>query len=295
MLDRAKQLVADVDAWIRRRQWARVLRGVITGFLDHDALRFAGSMAYFAVLSLFQVIVLGIVILTFFLGEGRVRDLVVDWVTEIAPISSETIIDVIDATIASRGSITLISLAFLVWGALGLFGSISEGIRRVFDDAPRRGFVSQQLLGLLLMGVVGAMVLASLLISVVVSVVQRVADRADAPALGDLASWGLTRLLPILLVLGAFWLIYRVVPTRPVTWSNALLGAIAATILWTALTLGFTWYATTIARYDSVFGPLSTAITLLVFLYFGSLVVLIGAEFMRAIAVDDEETTLGEG
>ncbi|HEY6607911.1 MAG TPA: YihY/virulence factor BrkB family protein [Candidatus Limnocylindria bacterium] len=295
MLDRVTQVVADVDAWIRQRQWARVLRRVITGFLDHDALRFAGSMAYFAILSLFQVIVLGIVILTFFLGEGRVRDLVVEWVTDIAPINPETIIDVIDATIASRGSVTLISIAFLVWGALGLFGSISEGIRRVFDSAPKRGFVSQQLLGLLLMGVVGAMVLASLLMSVVVSIVQRVADRADAPALGDLASWGLTTLLPILLVLGAFWLIYRVVPTRPVTWGDALLGAIAATILWTALTAGFTWYATAIADYQSVFGPISSAITLLVFLYFGSVVVLIGAEFMRAIAVDEDTVPPDEG
>jgi hypothetical protein len=65
-------------------------------------------------------------------------------------------------------------------------------------------------------------------------------------------------------------------------------GAIVATILWTALRFGFTWYATSVARYDSAFGPLSTGITLIVFLYFASVIVLLGAEFARARTIDDE-------
>ena len=54
------------------------------------------------------------------------------------------------------------------------------------------------------------------------------------------------------------------------------------------LRFGFTYYATNIADYDSAFGPLSTGITLLVFLYFASVIVLLGAEFARASALEDE-------
>ena len=82
--------------------------------------------------------------------------------------------------------------------------------------------------------------------------------------------------LPRLLV------IYRVVPNRRVTWGEVLPGAIVATMLWTVLRFGFTWYATSVASYDSAFGPLSTGITLIVFLYFASVIVLLGAEFARA-------------
>ena len=42
------------------------------------------------------------------------------------------------------------------------------------------------------------------------------------------------------------------------------------------------------ANYESAFGPISTGITLLVFLYFASVIVLLGAEFARASALDDE-------
>ena len=47
-------------------------------------------------------------------------------------------------------------------------------------------------------------------------------------------------------------------------------------------------YATNIANYESAFGPISTGITLLVFLYFASVIVLLGAEFARASALEDE-------
>ena len=94
--------------------------------------------------------------------------------------------------------------------------------------------------------------------------------------------------MPILLIFLAFLVIYRVVPNRRITWSEVLPGAIVATILWTVLRVGFTWFATNVASYDSAFGPLSTGITLIIFMYFASVIVLLGAEFARARTLDDE-------
>jgi hypothetical protein len=95
-------------------------------------------------------------------------------------------------------------------------------------------------------------------------------------------------LVPIVFIFLAFWMIYRIVPNRPVSWGEVLPGAAVAALLWTILRFGFTYYATNVANYDSAFGPLSTGITLLVFLYFASVIVLLGAEFARASALDDE-------
>jgi len=65
-------------------------------------------------------------------------------------------------------------------------------------------------------------------------------------------------------------------------------GALVATVLWSVLRIGFTYYATDVAKYDTAFGPISAAISLLVFLYFASVVVLLGAEVARANVLDDE-------
>ena len=134
MIDRLKGILAHLDAWSQRHRLPRVSRRAVSGFLAHDALQFAGSMAYFAVLSVFQLLVLGIVVGSFFLGEGRARDFVIEQVAAGSPLDPELIEGVIDATIESRGSMTVIGFAFLAWSGLGIFSALSNGISRVVEN-----------------------------------------------------------------------------------------------------------------------------------------------------------------
>lgn len=289
MIDRGRELLRRLDEWSLEHRPARIWRRAISGFLAHEALQYAGSMAYFAVLSLFQLLVLAVVIGSFVLGEGTARDFVVEQVEAGSPLEGEVIGEVIDAIIESRGGMSLISVAFLLWGALGLFSALSNGISRVFENAPPRGFLREKLLGLLMMGLTGVLALASLAIGIVTGVLQEVArDVLERVPGGGVGVWLIGLIAPIILIFVAFWVIYRVVPNRKVSWRGVLPGALAATVLWTVLRFGFTYYATNIANYDSAFGPISTGITLLVFLYFASIIVLLGAEFARASALDGE-------
>jgi membrane protein len=248
-------------------------------------------MAYFSVLSMFQLLVLGIVVGSFVLGQGEARDFVIEQVQAGSPIDADTVAGVIDAAIESRGSMTVIGFGFLLWSALGIFSALSNGISRVFENAPPRPFLKDKLVGLLLMAITGMLAIASLVIGIVTGVLQQAADDllTELPG-GGTVVWLIGLLVPILLIFLAFWVIYKVVPNRPVRWLEVLPGAVVAALLWTALRFGFTWYATSIANYDSAFGPLSTGITLLVFLYFASVIVLLGAEFARASALEDEVT-----
>ena len=288
-MNRVKQLVARLDTWSMRHRITRVSRRAISGFLEHEALQTAGSMAYFSILSIFQLVVLGVVIASFFVGEGEARELVVEQVAAGSPLDAETVSGIIDSVIESRGTITIISFGFLLWGALGVFSALSTGISRVFENAPRRPFLQDKLVGLLLMAITGLLAVASVAIGIVTGILQEAASSvlADLPG-GGAVVWLIGLLVPILLIFLAFLAIYKVVPNRPVRWDEVLPGAAVAALLWTVLRFSFTWYATSVADYDSTFGPLATGITLLVFLYFASVIVLLGAEFARASALDDE-------
>ncbi len=293
MMERAKRLVESLDRWSMRHRLTRISRRAISGFLAHEALQYAGSMAYFGVLSIFQLLVLGVVVGSFFLGEGEARDFVIEQVRAGTPLDATTIGDVIDTAIASRGSMTVISFGFLLWSGLGIFSALSNGISRAFDNVPPRSFVKDKLVGLLLMAITGVLAISSLVIGIVTGILQEAASDALArvPGAGT-AVWLIGLLVPIFLIFLAFWFIYRVVPNRPVTWGEVLPGAVVAALLWTLLRFGFTWYATSVANYESAFGPISTGITLLVFLYFASVIVLLGAEFARASALEDEIGTI---
>jgi len=288
-MDGVKQLIGRLDEWSLRHALPRISRRAISGFLSHEALQTAGSMAYFAVLSIFQFLVLGVVVGSYVVGQGEARQFVVDNVSAGSPIDAETVGGIIDSVIESRGAMSIISIGFLTWSALGIFSALSTGISRVFENAPKRPFIQDKLIGLLLMGLTGVLAVASLVIGIITGILQEAATDlvADLPG-GGTAVWLIGLLAPLILIFLAFWVIYKVVPNRPVGWGEVLPGAVIAAVLWTVLRFGFTWYATSVADYESAFGPLSTGITLLVFLYFASVIVLLGAEFARASALDDE-------
>jgi len=124
MIDWARGRLADLDRWSKRHRSLRVTRGAVTGFMAHEALQNAGSMAYFAVLSLFQVIVLGVIVFSLLIGEGEARRIVVGRLEAALPLQPGTVSDVVDSIIASRGGITAVSIAILAWGSLGVAPAI---------------------------------------------------------------------------------------------------------------------------------------------------------------------------
>lgn len=289
MIDRAKQLLADLNRWLERHRATRVTRRAVLDFLNHGALQSAGSMAYFAILSIFQLLVLAVVVLSLFLGEGGAREFVLNQVELGTPIDPATAGAVIDAVIESRGGISVFGSVLLIWSALGAFSALNRGVASAFVAAQPRPFLRDKLIGLLLMGVVGILAVASIVIGVVTGIVQQTAADALAQVPGASLALGFIGLtVPMLLIFFAFLAIYRIVPNRPVGLKEVWPGALVATLLWSALRVGFTYYATHIARYDTAFGPISTGISLLVFLYFASVVVLLGAEFARASVLEAE-------
>lgn len=257
--------------------------------MQHEALQYAGSMAYFAVLSIFQLLVLGVVVFSFFLGDDRARAFVLEQVQAGSPLDPETINGVIDAVIESRGGIAIVSGGFLFWSALGVFSSLSSGIERAFESAKARPFLQDKLIGLFLMAVTGVLAVASLLIGIVTGIVTEAAtDTLAAVPGGGGALVAVGLVVPAILIFVAFAAIYRIVPNRHVSLGEVWPGALVAALLWTVLRFGFTYYATQVAHYDSAFGPISTGVTLLAFLYFASVIVLLGAEVSRASVAEGE-------
>lgn len=73
-------------------------------------------------------------------------------------------------------------------------------------------------------------------------------------------------------------LIYHNGLPKTQSWRKVLPGAVMAAVLWFPATMLFGWYVRDYATYKVVYGPLSAAIALLVWLYIVSAIVLLGAE-----------------
>lgn len=290
MGERWNRLLEAADRWASQWRTTRVARRAIAGFALHDGPSVASSMAYFAILSLFQVIVLGVIAFSLLIGEGEAQRIVIGRLESALPLEPGTVTAVVDTIIESRGGVTIVSVPLLAWGAIGFFGALSTGVGRAFATTTRRPFWQDKLIALLMLGGSGLLTLIAVGIGLAESIATRLADRIPGGARNSELLVGLVSFaLPILLVLIALLVIYRVVPNRQVTFRQVLPGAIVAAVLFTVLRATFTWYATDVARYESFFGPISAVISLLVFLHFASMVVLLGAEIARANVLEDDE------
>ncbi len=96
--------------------------------------------------------------------------------------------------------------------------------------------------------------------------------------------WTLLRWPTILVtVTGGLLVLYTAAPKLPISAWRALPGAIFGGLGWVVATALFGWYITNIASYNRVYGSIGGMIVLMVWLYVGGLIILLGAELNGAL------------
>jgi membrane protein len=98
------------------------------------------------------------------------------------------------------------------------------------------------------------------------------------PGTDRLVSW-LATLVPALLSVGAFVLMYRTMPRAPVRLRDVWLGGLIAGLLWEASQQLFFWYLANLATYNVIYGSVGAIIAFLLWAYLSAQIFLLGAEF----------------
>ena len=96
--------------------------------------------------------------------------------------------------------------------------------------------------------------------------------------------WVMLRWPVILLaVIGSLLVLYTAAPKLPISAWRALPGAILGGAGWVISTSIFGWYINTFASYNKVYGSIGGMIVLMLWLYVGGIVILLGAELNGAL------------
>ena len=96
--------------------------------------------------------------------------------------------------------------------------------------------------------------------------------------LGYLMVWA-AKLVPFLMLCGVFTFLYKFIPHTQVRTTSALVGGIAAAVLWGIAGELFAKFVAESAKYSAIYSGFAVLILFLLWLYTGWLIVLIGAQF----------------
>ena len=89
--------------------------------------------------------------------------------------------------------------------------------------------------------------------------------------------------LAFTMLVGIMWMIYYFLPNLRQKKSRVLVGAVIASVLWIAVTLGFRAYVVNFASYNKTYGTIGAVIILLTWMYLTMLVILVGGELNAEI------------
>ena len=276
-----------VGAWLGKRPFGRALLGAAGGYTRHATSQLAAAVSFRLLFSLVPLVAFVVSVADILLPD-KGRDAVARWLASVAP-GRALDSSVEHALTSSRVPPTiagLISLAFLLWAASGMMGSIRIAFRVIWENDRRRKYVQSKLLDFALVIGVGVLAVASfgaaLLTQVLAEIGHDLSQKVGVATEGRAVTVAAEVLASAALTFGVLVGLYRSVPPVAPRFRAIWLPALLATV---AFHLATAVYALYLARYGNitaVYGPLGAVLGFLLVVHVGVIIILLGAELTAA-------------
>jgi membrane protein len=270
------------------KQWAGLLKDTSLGFVSDNGFSLSASLSYYTVFSLPPLLIIIISISDFFLGPKAITG---ELFTQIKGlVGSETALKVqtLMRNVRTSGSgtfATVIGVIILIVLASGIFAEMQSSINYIWGikAKPNRGlikFLKNRLMSFSMIGLAGVLLLVSLTVSTVMNGLDKGLVASYFPGIGVLVFSVFNTLFGFLSVIVLFLIIFKALPDGAISKRCSIVGAVFTAILFMAgkFLIGSYISASHIA---SAYGAMGSVILILVWVYYSSIILYLGAEFTK--------------
>ena len=247
---------------------------------DDDATHMAAGVAYYALFSLFPLLLGLIAIIGLAADSNTVRSEILEWAAENLPGTGDFISDNVIASAEASGSLGAISIIGLIWSGSAIFGAITKVVNRAWDIQHDRPFIKGKIMQLSMAMSVGILFALALTSASLAQTAERYAH-TDMPVLGqadEVSGMLLFRTLSFVFNLAIFLSLYKVLPNTQTHWRYIWPGALVAALLFEGSKFLFVLYLDNFATFNAVYGSIGSVIALLLWAYVSAFILILGAE-----------------
>ncbi len=248
--------------------------------------RLSAALAYYTIISLAPMLVLTVMILGLVYGQEAAQGKVDEQISEyVGSAPAEAMSQMIQAAgqQGASGIAIVGSVIVLLFGASGVFAELQSSMNTIYDVEQRReggwkALVKARLLSISMVFGVAFLLLVSLVISTVLSVVM-----------GKLAGgWSVLGfaadlVVSLAVITALFAAIFKVLPDVDIEWKDTLVGAVTTAVLFTLGKYLLSWYLSR-GSTASAYGAAGSLAVLLIWVYYSSQILFVGAEFTQVYA-----------
>ena len=262
-------------ALIRAGRYSFALgRDLFDGQLSMRAM----SLVYTTLLSLVPFLALGFSVLKALGVHNTLEPVLAEFLRPLGAQASEVTGSVIGFVEKIQvGVLGSVGVALLFYTAISMIQKVESSFNFIWRIERARPFAQRvgEYLGVLMVGPVVVFSALGMTASVLNS--GLVTQIKDIEPFG-FALYVLTRLIPYAMIVGMFTFLYAYVPNTKVKLRAAAVGGLTAGILWQTASFAFASFVARAPNYDAIYSSFAIVIFLLIWLYLGWLILLIGCQ-----------------
>ncbi|HSV10864.1 MAG TPA: YihY/virulence factor BrkB family protein [Hanamia sp.] len=267
-----------------------IIKDVFKEFSADNIVKYSASLAYYTVFSIAPLLVVITTLFGFLFGreamQGQVYEQLNKLVGSRAAIQIQDIIKNIHLS-GNNFFATVVSLVILFVGATSIFGEIQDSINKIWGlrIKPHKVWwklILTRLLSFSLILSIGIIMIVSLLLNAVVAAFGKFIGRF-------IANYSLyfieisDAILSFIVAAFFFSLIFKILPDAKIRWRDVLFGGFITALFFTLGKLGIGYYLGK-SKFTSVYGAAGSIIILMVWVYYSSIILYLGAEFTKVYA-----------
>jgi membrane protein len=254
---------------------------------SHKDSRQGAALAYYSVFSLGPIIVIAIAVAGFFFGREAVNGQVASSIKDMV---GNTGAQAVQAMLADAGRpregllATMLGLTALIFAAIGVVVQLKDALNTVWEvgETPGHGlwhFIRNYVVSFAAVLALGFLLLVSLLVTAGLAAFGKYA----APHVQEWLLHLITILASVGIISVLFAMMFKWLPDAAVDWHDVWLGAGVTAVLFE---LGKSAIAFYIGKQglESTYGAAASIIVVLIWVYYSSQIILVGAEITHAFA-----------
>ncbi|HEY4427774.1 MAG TPA: YihY/virulence factor BrkB family protein [Solirubrobacteraceae bacterium] len=257
----------------------QVVKCAALSFYDDQGTHHAAALTYYALMSLFPTLLLGVSLLGL-LGEyPGTYNSIISHLRGVVPAATLAPLDAaVRAALRSKGTAAVGLVAAVLtalYGATGYLEAARRALNVVFGVRGRRSFLRRKLID-----IGSTFVLIALVVTTVVLMFAGGGVASEVLGSGAATAWRIARwpaaFVSALLVFSYIYVVTPDVKRRALRWIRP--GALVAVGLWLAASAAFSTYLANFKSFNVTYGSFAAAIILLVWLWLTNVALLFGAE-----------------
>lgn len=267
-----------------------LVRDTVREWFESKTFQLGAALAYYGVFSIAPILVIAVAIAGALFGESAARGQVATHLREtFGPAVADAVQQALGYvhTSGSSGLASALSVLVLLFGAIGFFAQLQAALDTIWNVMPKPGrglwgVVADRLISFLMVLLIAALLLLSLLASAVLAAMDQLLTATALP--GGVYLWrGVHWVVSLGLLTLLFALLYKIMPDVKIAWRAVWVGAAVTALLFTVGSYLIGLYLGR-ASVTSAYGAAGSLVIILLWVYYSSQIVLLGAEFTRLYA-----------